>query len=672
MLTRQELKMIFNQDDLKNILTQWYTDSNLSTNEIENKFKDDYDLNVSHNVVYLLLKEFSIPVRDISDSVSLTARTLDYSLNVFEDDPATKEVIDGLLISDGTISSSEGQKYHRFSISSSQKEFMNYCASKLRPFNPSENNSRKALGMSRNKGYEKSRHGFYTSHHPLFTKERIRWYQGGTKIVPRDIKLTALMVKVWYYGDGSIVTDKTSNTCIVRLSTDGFSKSDVDFLVGELDRQLGIYAVNSENRIRLKSKSIPTFFNLIGRTSDIDCYSYKFDVDEWRFWLSMKDTAKRIVIPYNRLNHLVGTNSVAHNRSPGGKKVMFTPSQVDKLVSLHKSGLLESDPRKNSASVTKNSFSKSPSVEKEYKKVFRDGFPYVSLSDAETIIMFNRLRNVPSITVDGREIKASYLDNDLAINFHPHLFHVKTGSKKTPFESFNEKSSLIDIVDYLVKKNADRSARNIRYHICRSKNTKRTSVFPVRVAKTLYYLYGKDNMKVLDPCAGYSSRLLGFYSCARGGTYEGIEPCQRTFDGLLETQKKIEPMAENHTAHLYKGCAESYMAELDGKYDIIFTSPPYFDLEKYSDEKSQSYISYPKYEEWLDGFLFPLIRESHRLLADDGVFLLNVADCNNYKIVEHCEMFLKTLFRIDEVLLMVSPSKFEDVFAEPIFVLRKH
>jgi tRNA1(Val) A37 N6-methylase TrmN6 len=178
-------------------------------------------------------------------------------------------------------------------------------------------------------------------------------------------------------------------------------------------------------------------------------------------------------------------------------------------------------------------------------------------------------------------------------------------------------------------------------------------------------------MNVLDPCAGYSSRLIGFYTCARGGNYYGIDPCKKTYDGLLQTQKDLQSMVSNHKAFFYNERAEFLMPTLNESYDLIFTSPPYFNLEKYSDESSQSYKMYEKYEEWLDKFLFVIIKESHRLLKEDGTFLLNIADCNSYKLVEHTEMFLKKMFRIEKVLIMLAPSQFEDCFAEPVFVLKK-
>ena len=670
-MNREEIRNIFGEEKLFKILYTWYIDEKKTTSDIEKEFKKVYDINITSNVVYLLLKEFDIPMRTISESVSMATRSLDYSKNILKDNPIALETMDGLIISDGSISNKDGQIYHRFSIASSQEEFMNYCRNKLLCLNPSEVSGREALGYARNKGYEKSAYGFSTSFHPDITKQRIRWYINGKKIIPNDIRITPLMLKMWYYGDGSIVNDKISNTCTLRLSTDGFTSQEVNFLIQQLELQIGIKSVNADGRIRLRTESISKFFSYIGRKPEILCYSYKFDIDEWRFWRSMKEVAKDLNISYSRLSHLVKTKSIEFNRSPGGKKVFFTESQIEKLKKLHSLGILESDARINSASVTKGCFKKHPDIEKKYKEVINLGFPYISLSDAEKIIMFNRLNNIPTISIQNNEILSSYLDNDLPASYHPHLYNVKTGENKTPLEAFNNKVIMTSVIEKFISKNADFSLQNLRYEICRADKTKRTSLFPVRVAKTLFTLYGKENMTCLDPCAGYSSRLVGFYTNARCGNYECIEPCKDTYNGLINTQKELEGMTKGHKAEIHNGCAEDIMPSLTKEYDLIFTSPPYFNLEKYSEEDTQSYKRYTKYEDWLNNFLFVIIKESHRLLKQDGVFLLNIADCNNYKIVEHTELFLKKMFRIEKVLIMISPSKYNDYFAEPIFVLRK-
>lgn len=59
---------------------------------------------------------------------------------------------------------------------------------------------------------------------------RKRWYPEWGKLVPRDIDLTNIaLLKNWVYGDGTLC-QKT-----LRLCTDSFLESDIDFLVGKLN-----------------------------------------------------------------------------------------------------------------------------------------------------------------------------------------------------------------------------------------------------------------------------------------------------------------------------------------------------------------------------------------------------------------------------------------------------
>ena len=60
--------------------------------------------------------------------------------------------------------------------------------------------------------------------------------------------------------------------------------------------------------------------------------------------------------------------------------------------------------------------------------------------------------------------------------------------------------------------------------------------------------------------------------------------------------------------------------------DLVFTSPPYFDREQYSEDEEQSYKSYPKYDDWRDNFLKPTLTNAYESLRDDRYLLWNIAD----------------------------------------------
>ena len=56
----------------------------------------------------------------------------------------------------------------------------------------------------------------------------------------------------------------------------------------------------------------------------------------------------------------------------------------------------------------------------------------------------------------------------------------------------------------------------------------------------------------------------------------------------------------------------------ENHFDSIFTSPPYFDVEKYSDEETQSYKRYTTIDSWNKNFLHKTIGKLIPTLKKDG------------------------------------------------------
>ena len=63
-----------------------------------------------------------------------------------------------------------------------------------------------------------------------------------------------------------------------------------------------------------------------------------------------------------------------------------------------------------------------------------------------------------------------------------------------------------------------------------------------------------------------------------------------------------------------------------GKLDLIFTSPPYFMKEAYSEDDTQSYKKFGQYEAWRDGFLRQTLQTCAEYLKRDRYLLWNIAD----------------------------------------------
>lgn len=117
---------------------------------------------------------------------------------------------------------------------------------------------------------------------------------------------------------------------------------------------------------------------------------------------------------------------------------------------------------------------------------------------------------------------------------------------------------------------------------------------------------------VLDVCVGWGGRMLGTRSL-KNTSYTGIEPYTKTYNGLMKMKTDLK--LENVT--LYNDTAENILPTLKKEYDLALTSPPYYNLEIYSDETTQSH-HYGSYKNWVKHFLRPVINGVLDKLLDNG------------------------------------------------------
>lgn len=84
---------------------------------------------------------------------------------------------------------------------------------------------------------------------------------------------------------------------------------------------------------------------------------------------------------------------------------------------------------------------------------------------------------------------------------------------------------------------------------------------------------------------------------------------------------------------LHQTGSEDFVPEF-GEVDLCFSSPPYFDCEKYSDDAEQSYIRYPTREDWLNGYLGKTLLNCRRGLKLTGFLVVNIANVKSYPNLE--------------------------------------
>ena len=114
-----------------------------------------------------------------------------------------------------------------------------------------------------------------------------------------------------------------------------------------------------------------------------------------------------------------------------------------------------------------------------------------------------------------------------------------------------------------------------------------------------------DCKTVFDPCIGWGGRMIGTTCLGNDYHYTGCEPFTKTFLGL---ENMIKDLNIENQINIYNSPVETILDTLKEKiYDMCLTSPPYYDLEVYSHEGSQSINQYKSYDEWLTKFIKPVI-----------------------------------------------------------------
>ena len=167
------------------------------------------------------------------------------------------------------------------------------------------------------------------------------------------------------------------------------------------------------------------------------------------------------------------------------------------------------------------------------------------------------------------------------------------------------------------------------------------SQFKPSIAKGFYDYFKSVN--VLDFSAGWGDRLAGFYCGESTKSFVGIDPNTNNhpnYQKQVEFYKKHQTFFEEpKEVELICSPAEDVdFTKYENHFDTIFTSPPYFNVEKYSDEDTQSYIRYKDIDSWNKDFLHFTLDKLIFTLKKDGILAINISDVYNPNKKEYYEI----------------------------------
>lgn len=126
----------------------------------------------------------------------------------------------------------------------------------------------------------------------------------------------------------------------------------------------------------------------------------------------------------------------------------------------------------------------------------------------------------------------------------------------------------------------------------------------------------------LDISSGWGDRLISSYLYGVD-EYCGCDPNLNLTKGYDQIIKYFKSFNPNEVVTI-GNCGFENLKIPHKNYDIVLTSPPFFDLEKYSDYKDDSLVNYNTLEIWYQKFLLTVLKKAADHLNNQGHMVLYI------------------------------------------------
>jgi hypothetical protein len=206
----------------------------------------------------------------------------------------------------------------------------------------------------------------------------------------------------------------------------------------------------------------------------------------------------------------------------------------------------------------------------------------------------------------------------------------------SPIEYWNK--NIKNVITHVYSKGEDLSIYTLREAMFSL--VPEATLFKTTVAKTIYDIF--NPRVILDMSSGWGDRLIAAIAYSQTVDYNvkyfGYDPNTRLTEGYKNI---IDTLAGDNGANFgvktdpFETADLSYIKE---DVDLVFTSPPYFDFEIYSDDKTQSIVQYPTFTNWCVNFLFRSLKLAFSKLRKDGYLVMHITDTKNMPNV--CELIM--------------------------------
>lgn len=267
-------------------------------------------------------------------------------------------------------------------------------------------------------------------------------------------------------------------------------------------------------------------------------------------------------------------------------------------------------------------------IRKHYRK---PGFSGGSLSMAEKRKITSEVYDITEqqaendyeklVDLEPSEINSNSRTGNTFINYYTALQRLDTiGEKGISFFDLIERKSEFSKKAY-IKKNLDFQLKNKpssneykKWHNIFTLYFGSISIFKPLISMEIYNKFKPSS--ILDFTMGWGGRLVG--ACALDiPNYIGIDLNNDLKKPYQDMVKKIKELgATTNIKLMFKNALSVDYSKLN--YDMVFTSPPYYNIEIYKGTQRQTK------DDWDNNFYRPIFEKTYRHLKRGGTYILNV------------------------------------------------
>lgn len=247
------------------------------------------------------------------------------------------------------------------------------------------------------------------------------------------------------------------------------------------------------------------------------------------------------------------------------------------------------------------------------------------------------------VVIEGNILNKRYLQGQALCRYmFPNMFLARVPREGNPsiYDRFYSDKHLKRAIKFALSHRDGIAPSDIRLSLEMTGQT--PTNFNSMKAKAIFERYTPKNGVIYDFAAGYGGRMVGALTSSNNYTYLTVEPCSDTYTNLNRLGELIESVTKRKDSYkIHKIGSEDFKGDANS-VDFAFSSPPYFNLELYSNEDTQCYIKYPQLDMWLEGYVRQTIKNIYYMLKPNCYYAVNIADFKvGSKVFNYVDKWLK-------------------------------